>query len=230
MIIGSGLIATAFRQQAEELTGVCIFASGVANSMNTDEAEFLRERSLLENSLNSLSSDEQFVYFSTCSIYDEMAFKSAYVQHKIEMESIVLQRPHSYIFRLPQLAGISRNGNTLLNYINSGIDRGELMRIWSKAERNIIDVSDVVKVVLHWLKSSPEQNLVENICNPTRSLVLDLIKTLEKIKGKKAILEVMDGGGFYEIPLGQTVEVYAKIGLNFEDDYIPSVLKKYYSN
>ena len=71
---------------------------------------------------------------------------------------------------------------------------------------------------------------MENICNPTRSLVLDLIKTLEKIKGKKAILEVMDGGGFYEIPLGQTVEVYAKIGLNFEDDYIPSVLKKYYSN
>ncbi|QIL81647.1 NAD-dependent dehydratase [Diaphorobacter sp. HDW4A] len=230
MIIGSGLIATAFLERAGELEGVCVFASGVANSMNKDEKEFLRESSMLKNSLNSLAPNDQFVYFSTCSVYDKMSIDTAYVQHKIKMESIVLQRPRSHVFRLPQLAGLSRNGNTLLNYINSSIERGELMRIWSKAERNIIDVSDVVSVVIHLLRASPQQNLLSNICNPTHVLVLDLVKKLEEIKGRKARLEVVDGGGAYVIPLGDTIEIYSKIGLNFQEGYISSVLKKYYSN
>ena len=104
------------------------------------------------------------------------------------------------------------------------------MRIWSKAERNIIDVSDVVRVVMYFLKTISHRNLLVNICNPSRVLVLDLVRKMEEIKGKQAQLEIIDGGGFYDVPLEETADVYSIIGLTFENDYIASVLQKYYAN
>jgi len=229
MIIGSGLIATSFKRYADELQGVCIFASGVANSSCTDSKEFLREKILLEDTLAVIGENHQFAYFSTCSVHDPLLSSSAYVKHKLAMESIVLQRKKSHVFRLPQLAGNSKNTATLLNYLSDSIENQSSIKIWSDAERNIIDVEDVASASLHYIKNCQDENISANVCNPHRRRVLDIVKTLEKIKNKTANVEVVEGGSYYDIPLGYTKEIYSEIGLLFPESYLEDVLRKYYS-
>lgn len=54
------------------------------------------------------------------------------------MESIVFQRKLSHVFRLPQLAGNSKNTTTLLNFLIDSIENKSLIKILSNAERNNI--------------------------------------------------------------------------------------------
>ena len=54
-------------------------------------------------------------------------------------------------------------------------------------------------------------------------------RTLEKIKNKTANVEVVEGGSYYDIPLGYTKEIYSEIGLSFPESYLEGVLRKYYS-
>ena len=69
MIIGSGLIAIAFRKFSR-IDDICIFASGVSNSKCKNIEDFRREKVLLQKTLERNQSVSFFVYFSTCSIKD----------------------------------------------------------------------------------------------------------------------------------------------------------------
>ena len=48
---GRGLLARAFAPRYGHAPGIVVFASGVSNSSETDEAAFLREQDLLQRSL-----------------------------------------------------------------------------------------------------------------------------------------------------------------------------------
>ena len=52
MIIGNGLIATAFKKSNENYDNVIIFASGVSDSKETTQACFDREEKLITDTLN----------------------------------------------------------------------------------------------------------------------------------------------------------------------------------
>lgn len=67
MIVGDGLIASLFTSHDKE--NVIFFASGVSNSLETKEEEFLREENLIRNTIKN-NPNKIFLYFSTCSIYD----------------------------------------------------------------------------------------------------------------------------------------------------------------
>lgn len=229
MIIGTGLIASSFEKHANELQGICIFASGVSNSSCTDEAEFWRELNLLEKTLGRLSANDSLAYFSTCSVFDPALRNSAYIKHKKKIESIVLQRELSHVFRLPQLAGNSKNKTTLLNFLSNSIENNSPIKIWSTAERNIIDVEDAVKTTIHYIKNHQNENILTNVCNPHQTKVLDIVRMLEKIKCKSANIKIIEGGSFYKIPLDYTKEVYREIGLTFPESYLEDTLRKYYS-
>lgn len=228
-IIGSGLLASAFAKHQRELQNTCIFASGVANSSCTDEVEFQRESELLDNALKGLKKNIQLVYFSTCSIYDLMLNSSEYVVHKKAMEMKALQHDHSLIFRLPQLAGNSSNKSTLLNFLSNSIANGATIRVWKNAERNIIDVEDAVKAMMHCIRDDQSNRTTNNICNPTSNKVLDIVRILEQIKSKDAKIDLVEGGSSYPIPLGKTAQVYEALGLTFSADYLKETLRKYYA-
>lgn len=230
MITGSGLIATSFKKYTDELQGICIYASGVANSSCTDKEEFQREQQMLQATLASIPEGEQLAYFSTCSVHDPLLAKSAYVLHKLKMESLVLTQKGGHVFRLPQLAGNSANRATLLNYLSTSIDNNSPIKIWSKAERNIIDVEDVAYATMRYISSGAETNKITNLCNPRATEVLEIVKTLEKVKGKAANMEIIDGGSHYDIPMDRTELIYSQIGLKFPKKYLENVLQKYYSS
>ena len=120
MIIGSGLIASAFHRTHTVAKDVCIFASGVANSRCTDKREFQRERVLLESMLRRHSS-LLFIYLSTCSVYDPSLKDSPYVKHKSSMEQVVLSRGTALVLRLPQVVGPNANPHTLIKFIADSI-------------------------------------------------------------------------------------------------------------
>lgn len=117
MIIGHGDIAKAI-QDRNEFT---FFASGVSNSLCTNESEFKRERDLLLSThrCNTL------VYFSTLSIYTK---SSPYTKHKLEMEKLVRKFPHYYIIRIGNIQW-GNNPHTFVNFFLRKIKQGKRIRV-----------------------------------------------------------------------------------------------------
>ena len=112
MIIGDGLIATAFLEKYDKDKNIIIFASGVSNSQEINPSHFLREKKLL-NKIILENPNIKFIYFSTILI----GYKNnPYYTHKKEMEDLIKKTSTNYIiFRVPQLIGKTGNNNNLIN-------------------------------------------------------------------------------------------------------------------
>ena len=228
MIVGSGLLATAFADRFSADPEVCIYAAGVSNSACTDPAEFARERARLEASLESASDADAFVYFSTCSIDDLNATDSHYVRHKISMEALVGAHRRCLIVRLPQIAGLTPNPHTLLNYLHARVVRSEHFTAWRHATRNVIDVDDVAATVTHVVTAEERRGLTLNVANPRTASVEDIVTAFEQVAGKVAVVSWIDAGKPYSIDVGAVLQVYAALGLTFDDGYLLRILRKYY--
>lgn len=122
MIIGKGDIASILNDR----DGVIFFASGVSNSSETRESEFLREIELL----NKQDKTKCLFYFSSISLYDnDKVSTSKYLQHKLKMETIVKFNFKNYnIIRIGNISW-GDNPNTFLNYIKNKMKIGESVEI-----------------------------------------------------------------------------------------------------
>lgn len=184
MVIGNGLIAREFIEFQTDST-ILFFASGVSNSKSTDTNAFLREINLLKEMLSKYK-NSMFVYFSTTSIYDDSLIDSAYVKHKILIESIIKTYAKSYIIlRLSQVVGEGGNKTNLLNFLFEKIRNGERIDLWNKASRNLIDIEHVNKIAKHIIKDPAFINKTINIASSKNVLVYDLIKEIEYETKKK---------------------------------------------
>lgn len=228
MIIGSGLLAKAFEDRFAAHVGVCIFASGVANSQCADPAEFERERRLLQDTLVRLSPDVLFVYFGTCSVADPAAAGSPYVSHKLAMESLIADRPRYLICRLPQVAGRTRNPYTLLNYLAAYISEGRRFALWTRATRNIIDVHDVAALVDEMIQSGVINNRVVNVASPTNHAMAEIVAPMERVLQRKAIFDRVERGSSYDIDVHEIVPLCDAAGVDFQNNYLERVIGKYY--
>lgn len=228
MIIGSGLIAKAFSIPLIIEKNVCVFASGVSNSNCEILSEFNREKELLLNSLISFQ-DSLFLYFSTCSINSEEMSQSQYIRHKLHMESLVKTHKNFLIVRLPQVAGITNNQNTLLNYLASKIQSNQPFELWVNAYRNIIDISDVVKIVVQMIEDENLRNRIVNVANPISHKIIDIVYELESLLASKSILKTVSKGEYISIDLSITEKYINLANIQFSDNYLNQVLKKYFS-
>ena len=229
MIIGSGLIAHAFRASYAHSDTVCIYAAGVSNSSCGDEHEFERERQRLSAGLLQAQQMECFVYFGTCSINDPQVQHTPYVRHKLAMEQLAATHPRYLILRLPQVAGITPNPHTLLNYLYAHIARSEAFQLWVKARRNIIDVDDVAAIANLLISDSGARKLTINIANTANYSMTDIVASMERIVGKRAIYEALDRGSEYAIDTRAIHPLLDKAGVHFGDDYLDTVIGKYYA-
>ena len=228
MIIGSGLLAKAFSRVSLQLDKVCIYAAGVSNSNCIDLQAFDRERGRLSSAIENLANEITFVYFGTCSVLDSEMTNKPYVMHKLAMEEIVKKHPKYLILRLPQVAGKTTNPNTLLNFLFAHISCGEAFKVWSKAKRNIIDVDDVVSIAMLLLADSSLRNITVNIANTSSYSLIEIVHTFEKILEKSAIYEIEERGSDYYIDTKRIYPLLEKARINFSEDYLKKVIKKYY--
>jgi hypothetical protein len=174
-IIGNGMIAKSFKNF--NLANTCIFASGVANSTETDLLLYKKEFELLKKTINQFP-QFKFVYFSTLSIFK---FEyNEYVKHKLFIENYIENNLDNYlILRLPNVVGQTKNQNQLLPFLFQKISSNSEIDVKDNTYRDLIDVEDLPKIV----KFLIEKNIVDkiNISLNNKITVTDIIDTLKDI-------------------------------------------------
>ncbi len=222
MIVGNGLIAKEFKKNESLYSDYIIFASGVSNSSTTSSAECERELSLIQEYI--LMRDKKFIYFSSCSIFDESLKNTLYVKHKLEMEKFITRNCTNYnIYRLPIVVGFSQNPNTLTNFIYNSVVSNREINIYRYACRYLIDIEDVIKLVNNTLK---QDNKIINLSLENKIMILDLVEIFEDIL-KKSVNKIFIEKGFcYDIDNSFINKFVSILEL---DKYNYNLINKYYN-
>lgn len=192
MIVGNGLLASAFDRRALKPLGVTVFASGVSNSSEIDASAFSRERTLLTQTI-AAKPVGRLVYFSTCSVTDPDRSDTPYATHKRDMEALVASRPGHIILRLPQVVGRTDNPHTLTNFLADRIRRGLPLEVWSRATRCLIDV-DTVAALTTCLLQTDAVDIRNDLTPPESFTMTELVGMMEQVLGTCAIVRVVEKG------------------------------------
>ena len=136
MIVGRGDIASVLNDR----DGAIFFASGVSNSNETNDSEFMREIELLDKQDRT----KCLFYFSSISVDDiQKVGGNKYLQHKLRMELLVKSNFENYnIIRIGNITWGS-NPNTFINYIKNKKSKGEPVQIKDEY-KYIIDKDQLV--------------------------------------------------------------------------------------
>lgn len=226
MIVGKGLIASLFTDSDRE--DVVFFASGVSNSLETRESEFLREENLILDTIAE-NPGKIFIYFSTCSIYDSSKTGSDYVLHKLKMEQLIKNRCYKYlILRVSNAVGKGGNPNLLMNYLIRSVKNNETINVHTKATRNLIDAEDILNITLH-LIDEKNLNKIINVAYVYNYAIIEILEIIEQFYNQKLDLNLIKSGSGYNIDVPD-IESYFKINrLTDKESYLCKILKKYYS-
>jgi nucleoside-diphosphate-sugar epimerase len=225
MIVGKGLIASLFLNSDRENT--IFFASGVSNSLEIRPEEFLREETLIKNTISTYP-DKIFVYFSTCSIYDSSKTGSAYVLHKLKMEQIVKNSCKNFlILRVSNAVGKGGNPNLLINYLARAVVTNDTINIHTKAKRNLIDTDDIKKIVFDLLEKK-KLNKIINLAYTHNYSIIEILEIIESFYVKKAKINLIKSGSGYDINIPDVEDYFIKNNLNSKEDYLVKILNKYY--
>lgn len=227
MVIGNGMIANRFISYKDDKSKI-IFASGVSNSKDTIKQNFLREFQLLQHTVKD-HPGKTLVYFSTCSIEDKDLQASNYIIHKKNIEKFIKENTESYyLFRISNVAGVSNNPYTLLNYFILNILQQNNFTVWKNAYRNIIGLDDMYAIATEILNEESMSNTTINIANPDNYSVPFIIEKIEAHLNKKAIYKEIKKGDNYKISISTIEPIIRKLNIPFNDNYLSLLLKKYY--
>lgn len=209
---------------------VIIFASGVSNSKESDEAQFIKEFSLVENTLQHTNQNQLFVYFSTYSINDKSLSDTKYVQHKLKIENYIQKNTKSFlIFRISNIVGKTNNPNTITNFLHNNIMNEKQFEIWNNAYRNIIDIDDVYKNVTYCIENNNIRNRIINIINTQNYNIKYIVSIFEMILEKKAKFKETEKGANFELLLNEIeLQIYQNTNTTFDDKYLENTINKYY--
>jgi len=224
--IGHGLLAQRFDSVATD-SHYTIFASGVSNSAENDKAAFDRERTLLLKS----SEASPLVYFGSCSIEMPSSKWTPYINHKHEMEELMVDAKLGVVLRLPNVVGIGGNPNTMFNFFRYAIQEGKKIVLRANAKRSLIDIDDVASltedVLKNFVVNNPPSDRVFRFVVPQQYQVLDIIKEIEGILDIEALVEIA-GEDFLDIKSSSYVSDAISRGIiEFKDDYLSHLVKKY---
>lgn len=225
MIVGHGMLAKQFAKYNHD-TKVVIFASGVSNSLETRESEYLRERDLLSETIRN-NDGVLLVYFSTCSMYDPVTRNSEYVIHKIAMERLIQDNSKKYlILRVSQVVGYATNA-TLINYLVNHIKSGQKFIIWKNSTRNLIDVDDLYKIACYLIDNGLELNKIIHIANSQSMSILDIVNCIENTLGIQAHYDLLENGAEYSQIPNDIAKYISPLNISFHNDYCNNVINKY---
>ena len=229
MVIGNGLIANQFKSYNND-ENILIFASGVSNSSEVNDIEFIRELNLLKEMMGKYKS-AKFIYFSTLSINDPSLKNRLYVNHKLNIEKHLLTYHDNYIiFRVSNVVGPIKNKNTMLNYFINAIKNNALIDIWKNAERNLLDIEDLFILSEKLINKKAFKNQIVNIASRKNLSVFSIVKEIETFLNMKANFKLLNKGSKYYFDLSfvsdQLTLIEKKKGSG--NEYLNYLLKKYY--
>lgn len=227
MIVGKGLLAHAFEPHFGTDSNVVVFASGVSNSLETHASEFSRERSLLQQLLADKA--KRFIYFGSCGVTEAESELTPYMRHKKSMESLVLSSPGGLVLRLPQVVGVTENTHTLTNFLRDRILADEHFTVWAHAERNLVDIDDIVAIGATLATELDETPSIASIAAKRSMLMPEIVKIFERALGKSANYSIMEKGAPLEIDTTTIADVSFRLGIDLGDGYIERVIRKYYA-
>jgi len=219
MILGRGLIATAFKNSVFDSPLYMVFASGVSNSMESDPKAYARELALLDS---SIAKNTTILYFSTTSIFDPTKTDTPYIHHKLNIEKQIRERADSYIIaRLPILVGRTDNPHTLINFMVSAIREKRHFEVHAKACRHLLDIDDLVPSLAPFA-DDPQIRTVLNIPGSQKISVPVLVSKIQTILHMDGDITWKDSGACYDIPSDAGKTIYIP-----NDHYVDDLLNKY---
>ena len=227
MIVGNGLVARAFASRFAHDPRVVVFASGVSNSNETRKEAFDREHRLLADALQS---PRPLLYFSSCGVDVPGERHRPYIAHKIRMEGLVLDTPAGRVVRLPQVVGKTNNPCTLTNFLRDRILAGEPIELWTRAERNLIDIDDVVAITARLLEEWPQDVRVTDVAAPESMRMREIIPAMEAALGKRANLIEIEAGTPLRVDPVHALRIASALGIEFDAGYTARLLRKYYGD
>lgn len=228
MIIGNGMLARAFEIYRDE-PDITIFASGVSNSQETRPEVFQKERGLLLSNLATFRG-KHFVYFGSCGVANDPEMLSAYLRHKLEMEKLVISHTDGIVFRLPQVVGPTGNPNTLTNFLRDRILLGERFQLWTEAERNLIDIDDITRIVAGFLDDkSTLSGKAYDIAAQKSLRSIEIVRILERVLGVNAQYDAIRKGDPLDIDSSDALRIARTCGVDLGDGYAERIIRKYYA-
>ena len=226
MIVGNGLLAKLFSHMYADRLDVTIFAAGVSNSTETESAAFEREHRLLLERLEGPC--PKLVYFGSCAVGNPQETLTPYLAHKAAMESLVLRSGKGVVLRLPQVVGRSDNTHTLTNFLYHHIVSGEHFTVWSRAERNLIDVEDIVSIGSFVIDKLWGDDHVVPVAALKSTLMPRIVSTFEEVLGIKANFSMVDKGVTFPIDTSIAESISRRMHIDLGDGYLERILRKYY--
>lgn len=222
MVIGNGIIANSFSNL--DHSNLCIFASGVSNSLETNKIQFDKEFNLLKETILE-NSNKKIIYFSTISI--ETKSPTPYTKHKLKLEQYIKQNCNDYlILRLPNIVSYNQSKYQLIGYFYNCLINQTPIEISPTCKRNLIDVEDI-PLILEILLSKISNKII-SVYFSNSITIQEIISCLENItnltfniRGIKDINEKeIDNSEFLKLIEGSEY----KFNINPFD-----ILKKYYT-
>jgi hypothetical protein len=220
-VVGRGLIARTFLQDLGVLNkGFVIFASGVSNSGETRPAEFSREKTLIDYWLKRLDG-RIFIYFSTCSVYGKY---NNYVDHKLKIEELIRDsKGVGHIYRLSQVVGVAKN-TTLVPFFTQQALNHASVDIFAGAARNLLSISDVVRLVKLVSPMRGEEPFSMNLASYHSTTAINIYKRITELCDKPFKARLVDGGDNQIVPIDELYGFLDKGDPLFADDYWKTVL------
>ncbi len=222
------MLATSMSPFFENDRDTLVMASGVSNSMETDESEFRREVDMVRK-FSSFSG--VFVYFSSCALVDPSSQDNRYYRHKLEIESLIKESSPSYlIVRVPQVIGRTPNLNTLVNSFANSIATQQEIVLWKGATRYLVDVDDVAYFTRQVIDSNNFVNSTLNFGHPRLYSVEEILNEMFEYFGKTTLTKISDRVDTYRLNLD--IEMSFNESLEepvlFDAGYLSRKLAKYF--
>lgn len=217
-VIGSGMMAQAF---AKSTSDNCIFfCSGVSNSSETNDNEFLREIELFKNTITN----NTVIYFSS---YIAEKSTTPYALHKRNMENLIKASCHKFlIIRLPGVVGLTKN-NTLISYFIKMILNNTTIKIQKNAKRHLIDVQDVVRIVDYLIELN-HLNKTLSIGSSFSISPIEIIQIISnELNNDKVKYEICDGGINQYSNIDFIESILPKDDVIMQKSYNEELIKKY---
>jgi glycosyltransferase involved in cell wall biosynthesis len=229
VLIGNGVIANRFCDYALK-SNYLIFAGSINDFAINDDAAFQNEEAALQLALAD-NPDVPFIYFSSCSILDPEVGETPYVLHKIRMEELLQNQAKFFlIFRLPEVIGLSGDESNLVNVLVDAISNKKPFEISAKAQKNLIDIDNVHTIADEIIKSNKYSNSIINIASTQKTSIYALIQNIEQFLGLKARFDKVEKGSDMDLDISEIQPLLSMLNINFDENYIPRVLEKYFGH
>ncbi|WP_327071963.1 NAD-dependent epimerase/dehydratase family protein [Kitasatospora sp. NBC_01302] len=239
-IVGRGFLAGHLESIASAHPRAVVLAAGVSATSDTSHDDYGREAAVLYDTADRCASrGERLVFFSTASagmysVPGRVGKESGpvfpatpYGRHKLALETVLASSTVDYlILRLAHVVGPRQPPHQLLPSLAAQIRAG-VVSIQRGAQRDLIDVDDVVRIIDELLSTGVSREVV-NVASGVAVPAEQIVDHLEMRLGRTAERRYNDSLRAQAVSVEKLRALAPCVrDMNFGPDYFRAVLDKY---